>query len=69
MAGDLAGTCRAMTQPLHSDRPDAAGPNPVADDPGVEEERPADPGTRDSEAGPNEPGDPDTDEPTRDDSQ
>jgi len=56
-----------MTQPLHSDRPDAAGPTPVADTPGIEEEQPVDPATGDSDAGPNQPGEPDTDEPTTDD--
>lgn len=56
-----------MTQPLHSDRPDAAGPTPVADDPGLEEEQAADAATGDSDAGPAEPGAPATDEPTQGD--
>jgi hypothetical protein len=53
-----------MTQPMHSDRPDAAGPTPAADAPGLEEEQAADAAT---EAGPGEPGTPDTDEPTSED--
>ncbi|MEO7982261.1 MAG: hypothetical protein ABI807_15380 [Sporichthyaceae bacterium] len=52
---------------MHSDRNDAAGVNPVSDAPGLEDERAADAATGDSAAGPGEPGEADTDEPTADD--
>jgi hypothetical protein len=53
-----------MTQPMHSDQNDAAGVNPVSDAPGLEDERAADAATGETDAGPGEPGEPDTDEPT-----